>query len=208
MGKAKNKSKISQIFSQAPEINRLSAARVFLFGARDVWFVVGVPVFLHGILGWSFGEVGAFMACWVIAYGFVQAIAPKLTKRSVDGKSTEVKAALMWVCFLGLTPLAIVAAMNAGWPPGWVLVGGLGVFGFVFAVNSAVHSYLILAFSEHDGVAVNVGFYYMANAAGRLLGTLTSGAAYQWGGIEGCLLAAFVYLALAAVFTVALKRVV
>ena len=201
MGKAKKKAKFTEIFSKSREINLLSAARVFLFGARDVWFVVGVPVFLYDQLGWTFNQVGAFMAAWVIGYGFVQAVAPKLTSRSRDGLSTEVRAARVWLVMLALTVVVIIAALRVGIDPAIALIAGLAVFGIVFAVNSAVHSYLILALSENEGVTMNVGFYYGANATGRLLGTLLSGISYQWAGIDGCLIVAFAFLAAAAVFT-------
>ncbi|HBT41990.1 MAG TPA: MFS transporter [Rhodospirillaceae bacterium] len=201
MGKAKKKAKFTEIFSKSREINLLSAARVFLFGARDVWFVVGVPVFLYDQLGWTFNQVGAFMAAWVIGYGFVQAMAPKLTSRSADGLSTEVRAARIWLVLLALTVVVIIAALRLGVDPGVALIAGLALFGIVFAVNSAVHSYLILALSENDGVTLNVGFYYGANATGRLLGTLLSGISYQWAGIDGCLIVAFMFLVAATVFT-------
>lgn len=201
MGKAKKKAKFTEIFSKSREINLLSAARVFLFGARDVWFVVGVPVFLYDQLGWTFNQVGAFMAAWVIGYGFVQAMAPKLTSRSADGLSTEVRAARIWLVLLALTVVVIIAALRLGIDPGITLIAGLALFGIVFAVNSAVHSYLILALSENDGVTLNVGFYYGANATGRLLGTLLSGISYQWAGIDGCLIVAFMFLVAATVFT-------
>lgn len=204
MGVAKAKTKFSEIMSKSPAINRLAAARVFLFGARDVWFVVGLPVYLHGVLGWSFTAVGTFMAAWVIGYGFVQGLAPSLTKRSSDGRTTEIKAAQFWVFALVIVTACIAGALHAGWPPAMTLIVGLGVFGFVFAVNSAVHSYLILALTSADQVALNVGFYYMANAAGRLGGTVFSGLAYQWGGITGCLAVAAGMLVIAAIFTMAL----
>ncbi len=201
MGKAKKKAKFTEIFSKSREINLLSAARVFLFGARDVWFVVGVPVFLYDQLGWTFNQVGTFMAAWVIGYGFVQAVAPKLTSRSLDGLSAEVRAARIWLVLLALTVVMIIAALSLGVDPGVALIAGLALFGIAFAVNSAVHSYLILALSENDGVTMNVGFYYGANATGRLLGTLLSGISYQWAGIDGCLIVAFAFLVVATVFT-------
>ena len=182
---------------------------MFLFGARDVWFVVGVPVYLYDQAGWTFNEVGGFMALWVIGYGAVQAFAPKLTKSSPDGRSSEVRAAAIWIVLLALTPLVMISGLSfdvfSSLSATLVLVVGLAIFGAVFAVNSAVHSYLILAYSERDGVTLNVGFYYAANAVGRLLGTLLSGAAYQWGGIEGCLMVAFGFLLIAAVFTFMLQ---
>jgi predicted MFS family arabinose efflux permease len=187
----------------------LAAARLFLFGARDVWFVVAVPVFFYSVLGWSFSEVGAFMALWVIGYGFVQASAPAFVRRSADGRSSETRAARAWVFVLMLLPAAIVAAFYVplDWrpEPATAIVAGLALFGAVFAVNSSVHSYLILAYTDGpDDVALNVGFYYMANAAGRLLGTLLSGLTYQAAGLEGSLLAASALLAAAFLWTLTL----
>jgi MFS family permease len=189
LGRSKAKPKFGEVLSKTPEINLLSAARCVLFAARDVWFVVGVPVFLYSQLGWSFLEVGTFLAAWVIGYGFVQAVAPGVIRRSPDGRSTEIREARLWALVLALLPLAIIAALAAGAEPGTAIVVGLGLFGVVFAVNSAVHSYLILAYSDGDKVALNVGFYYMANAVGRLTGSLLSGIVYQAGGLYGCLLA-------------------
>ncbi len=206
MGKATSKTKFTQILSKSRDINLLSAARVFLFGARDVWFVVGVPVFLYDQLEWTFAEVGGFMAAWVIGYGAVQAIAPRLTRRSRDGQSAETASAAVWISALVGVPVLMIIGLRAEIDPTILIVGGLALFGLVFAVNSAVHSYLILAFSKHDGVAVNVGFYYMANAAGRLLGTLLSGLAYQWAGLAGCLTVATGFLITAAALTFVLRR--
>jgi MFS family permease len=73
IGQAKKKAPFTGILSNSPAINRLSLARLALFAARDVWFVVSVPIFLASVLGWSFTQVGGFMALWVIAYGGVQA---------------------------------------------------------------------------------------------------------------------------------------
>jgi predicted MFS family arabinose efflux permease len=204
MGKTKTKTKASDLFSKSRAINLLSMARVFLFGARDVWFVVGLPVFLTEILGWSFASVGAFLALWIIGYGFVQGAAPVILKNSRDGQSGEIKAAQLWIFILTGVTAMVAAAIQAGYEPAWTLVIGLGVFGLCFAVNSAVHSYLILAFAKTDDVAQSVGFYYSANAAGRLAGTLLSGIAYQWQGLVGCLGAAVVMLMLAGIFTVLL----
>jgi len=204
MGKTKTKTKVSELFSKSRAINLLSMARVFLFGARDVWFVVGLPVFLADILGWSFASVGAFLALWIIGYGFVQGAAPVILKSSRDGQSGEVKAAQLWIFILTGVTLMVAAAIHAGYEPAWTLIIGLGIFGLCFAVNSAVHSYLILAFAKSDDVAQSVGFYYSANAAGRLAGTLLSGIAYQWQGLVGCLGVAVVMLVLASVFTIAL----
>ena len=187
VGKMKSKPKFTQVFSNIPAINWLSASRFFLFGSRDVWFVVGLPVFLYEVLHWTFTEVGAFMALWVIGYGFVQASAPKLIRRSHHGHGPGGGTARLWAFLLSLFPAGIALGLQYGWPADIVIVTGLILFGIVFAINSAVHSYLILAYSDHDKVAMNVGFYYMANAGGRLVGTIISGWAYQTQGLEGCL---------------------
>jgi MFS family permease len=196
LGRAKDKPKFRAVLSKTREINLLSGARFFLFGARDVWFVVGVPVFLYAEMGWTFLQVGGFLAAWTIGYGFVQGIAPSLVARSADGRSAETRGARLWALLLALVPLAVVGAMEAGVRADVAVVGGLGLFGVVFAVNSSVHSYLILAHSEGDEVALNVGFYYMSNSGGRLLGTLLSGLVYQGWGVQGCLVAASVLVLL------------
>ncbi|MCW9045679.1 MAG: organoarsenical effux MFS transporter ArsJ [Alphaproteobacteria bacterium] len=204
MGKAKNKVSIKHLLSKSREINFLSAARVFLFGSRDVWFVVGLPVFLSAELGWNYSEVGTFMAAWVIGYGFIQASAPKLLPGTKDAPSGA-KAARLWAFILALLPAAMALGLQVGIEPTLVVIGGLGLFALVFAINSAVHSYLILAYSDHDQVAAHVGFYYMANAVGRLAGTLLSGLAYQWGGLNACLILSAVMVTLAAVLSLGLQ---
>ena len=187
VGKMKSKPKFTQVFSNTPAINWLSAARFFLFGSRDVWFVVGLPVFLSSVLGWSHTQVGGFLALWVIGYGFVQAAAPKLVRKSHHGPGPGGGSARASALILAAFPAGIALALMQGWPPGPVLVTGLILFGVVFAINSAVHSYLILAYSDFEKVSMNVGFYYMANAGGRLAGTVLSGLVYQNQGLEGCL---------------------
>lgn len=186
IGKSKAKPKFTQIFANNAAINWLSAARFFLFGARDVWFVVAVPVFMSGVLGWSFMQVGTFMAAWVIGYGIVQASAPALLglKQQAPGAG----AAQFWALVLLLIPAGIALALTySAWDAATILVAGLLLFGVIFAINSALHSYLILAYADHDKVALKVGFYYMANAGGRLTGTVFSGLAYQYYGLTGCL---------------------
>ena len=205
LGKSKEKVKFTQIFSKSRAINLLSAARFFLFGARDVWFVVGVPIFLHDIVGWTFTEVGAFMAAWVIGYGLVQAVAPGMLKHSADGLSSETRAAQFGAFVLAAIPVCIVAAIHSGTDHTLAVVGGLTLFGIAFAVNSSVHSYLILAFTDSDKVALNVGFYYMANAGGRLVGSLLSGLSYQFWGLTGCLLTASAFLVIAGLLTISLS---
>ena len=183
MGKSKASNSARELFAKSPGINALAAARIVLFGARDVWFVVGVPVFLYSA-GWTFSMVGGFLAAWTIGYGLVQALAPQLVRRSPDGLSSEVPAARAWSAALMLIPAALAVAVYVDVPQlQWIIVGGLGVFGFVFAVNSSVHSYLILAYAGTEKAAEDVGFYYAANALGRFLGTLLSGLLYQWGGL-------------------------
>ena len=194
MGKAKASKSAKELFAKNAGINALAAARVALFGARDVWFVVGVPVFLYS-QGWTFTMVGGFLAAWTIGYGLVQALAPNIVKRSADGLSHEVPAARWWSAVLALVPVGLAAAVVADVPHlQWVVVGGLGLFGFAFAVNSSVHSYLVLAYAGSEKAAEDVGFYYAANALGRFLGTLLSGLLYQWGGLLYALLGSAVML--------------
>jgi MFS family permease len=187
MGKIKAKVKFSQLFSKSREINILSAARFFLFGSRDVWFVVGLPVFLRGTLGWSFYQVGGFLACWVIGYGIIQFLAPVLIQRFGSGQPPRSKTIQFWTFTLTIVPAAIALALQLGVPGNIAIVGGLLLFGVVFAFNSAVHSYLVLAFTDDDKVALNVGFYYMANSGGRLAGTVLSGLVFQYFDLVGCL---------------------
>ncbi len=207
VGKMTSKPKFTQVFSKVPAINWLSAARFFLFGSRDVWFVVALPVFLVEVAGWSATGVGTFMAAWVIGYGFVQASAPKLLRRSHHGQGPGGGTARFLAFVLAVFPAGIVIAMQQGWPIEAVLVAGLILFGIVFAINSAVHSYLILAYSDHDKVSMNVGFYYMANAGGRLAGTVLSGLIYQTYGLEGCLWLSSGFVLAAAMLSFALPSV-
>lgn len=189
LGKPDRAAKFRQMFSNNRAVNVLAAARVFLFAARDVWFVVGLPFFLYSVLGWSFWQVGTLLAVWVIGYGAVQAAAPRLVRRRAadSGREPDGRTALLLSLVLALCPAAIAVALGARLDGTVAIVVGLIPFGFVFALNSAVHSYLILAYSDNDKVAMNVGFYYMANAFGRLAGTVLSGVMYEWHGLEACL---------------------
>jgi predicted MFS family arabinose efflux permease len=201
MGKSRASKSARELFAKNRAINLLAAARVVLFGARDVWFVVGVPVFLYAS-GWTFTMVGGFLALWTIGYGLVQAIAPSLVKRSADGLTAEVPAARLWSGLLAVVPIALALAVAFAVPHlTWVVVVGLGIFGFAFAVNSSVHSYLILAYAGSEKAAEDVGFYYAANAAGRLIGTLLSGLLYQWGGLLAALVGSAVMLVLCWLIT-------
>jgi len=202
LGKTKARPKFTQLFSNTPAINWLSAARFFLFGARDIWFVVGLPVFLFSVLGWRFSEVGAFLAVWVIVYGITQSCAPTILR----GHHPSGMTAKAWAFGLMLIPAGIALALQQGMEPNRVIIVGLIVFGAVFAINSAVHSYLIVAWSEHDKVSMNVGFYYMANAGGRLTGTVLSGWIYQTQGLVGCLWWSAGFVLMAGVLSLQLKR--
>ena len=207
MGRARAKPKFRHLFSKVAAINRLSAARFFLFGSRDLWFVVGLPVFLYDVLGWPFMEVGAFIAAWIIGYGLVQAGAPMVLRRSRGGLGPGGTTARRGALALMFVPAAMALALQGGGSPQAVVVGGLALFGLVFALNSAVHSYLVLAYSSHDKVALNVGFYYMANAGGRLVGTVLSGWVYQRAGLIGCLWWSAAFLSLAALISFTLPEV-
>lgn len=205
LGKAKASKSVKELFAKSRAINLLAAARIFLFGARDVWFVVGLPVFLYAN-GWSFLEVGGFLAAWTIAYGVVQAAAPRVVSRSGDGLSLEVPAARLWSLLLVAIPVALAVALQFAQAqrPDLVVAVGLALFGLAFAVNSALHSYLILAYAGSEKAAEDVGFYYAANASGRLMGTLLSGLLYQIGGMTGCLVGSAVMLALCWLLTLLL----
>lgn len=209
MGKSKASGSARELFGKSSAVNLLAAARIFLFGARDIWFVVGVPVFLYAN-GWTFTMVGTFMAAWTIFYGLVQASAPALIRRSGDGLTREVPAARLWSALLALVPALIIAAlaMNLAVRPDIIVVTGLAIFGAAFAVNSSVHSYLILAYAGSEKAAEDVGFYYAANAAGRFTGTLLSGLLYQWGGLTACLAGSSLMLAacFAATLLLPVKR--
>lgn len=183
---------VRELFSKTPAVNMLALARVFLFGARDIWFVVGLPVFLYAN-GWGFWQVGGFLALWTIGYGIIQGLAPELVAASRRLIGHPALAAMVWAGGLMLVPVAIVLAMPMG-PAVTVLVTGLMVFGFAFAVNSSLHSYLIVAFAGSKKAAEDIGFYYAANAAGRLVGTFLSGLLYQFGGIEACLIGSALFL--------------
>ena len=204
MGKSKASKSAKELFAKNAGINALAAARVVLFGARDVWFVVGLPVFLYSV-GWNFTMVGTFLAAWTIGYGLVQAAAPNLVRRSADGLSREVPAARLWSALLALVTIGLAAAVALDLPNlEWIVVGGLGLFGFAFAINSSVHSYLILAYAGSEKAAEDVGFYYAANALGRFIGTLLSGLLYQWGGLLYALIGSAVMLVLCWLVTLGL----
>jgi MFS family permease len=205
LGKAKSKPKFKQLFSKSDSINVLSLARMFLFGARDVWFVVALPVYLGTVFGWEHLWVGGFLATWVIAYGFVQGFAPRITGSS-RGKVPDGAAAMGWVAALALVTGLIAYSVQVQWHPQWVIVIGLLIFGAIFAVNSSIHSYLIVSYAKGDGVSMDVGFYYMANAMGRLIGTVLSGYLFQVGGLSLCLWVSFGFLVTTTLVSIKLPR--
>jgi predicted MFS family arabinose efflux permease len=209
LGKTKNKAKFSEMFSKSRAINILSAARMFLFGARDVWFVVALPVYLSVKFNWDDWRVGAFLATWVIGYGIIQAIAPRITGKSKKNIAVQIpdgRAAFKWALLLSFTPLIIIGALHFNFYPQPLLIIGLLIFGAVFAINSSLHSYLIVSYADSDGVSMDVGFYYMANAMGRLIGTVLSGFVYQAYGLEACLWISTVFIGLTVLISLKLPQ--
>ncbi|MEN2508136.1 organoarsenical effux MFS transporter ArsJ [Stutzerimonas stutzeri] len=205
LGKARAKPKFRELLSKSRTINVLSAARLFLFGARDVWFVVALPVYLSTVFGWDFWQVGGFLALWVIGYGIVQTVAPAITG-TMRGELPDGRAAFIWALLLAGLPAAIALGLGSDASSEAVLLGGLLLFGALFAVNSSLHSYLIVSYAKADGVSLDVGFYYMSNALGRLLGTLLSGWIYQRYGLEACLWISCGFVLLAALISMGLPR--
>lgn len=205
LGKAKNKPKFRDIFSKSSHVNILSAARLFLFGARDVWFVVALPVFLTAAFGWEHWYIGGFLALWVMAYGVVQGAAPFLLKQ-FSRHVPDGRIALLWALLLFAITVIIALSTQYQWHVQEILVTGLLVFGAIFAVNSAVHSFLIVHYSNTEGVSLDVGFYYMANAMGRLIGTVLSGWLFQAFGLAACLWVSAGFIALTAVISGFLPR--
>lgn len=220
LGKAKSKPKFHELFSKSKAINVLSAARLFLFGARDVWFVVALPVFLASQLQWDFWQVGGFLALWVIGYGVVQSLVPSILRvinvEVPDGRSAfwwalglaSITAGLAAILYFDLSPIFNVTGnfnvQNFSLPVSTILIVGLLLFGILFAINSSIHSYLIVSYAKADGVSLDVGFYYMANAAGRLMGTLLSGWVYQLAGLTWCLWVSAIFIFAAALLSMAL----
>jgi len=206
IGKSKKLQPLRIFSSESSTINRLSTARIFLFGSRDIWFVVALPVFLDEELGWSYNGIGGFLAGWVIGYGIVQSWAPSLL--GLLGRTKEtVQAAKIWALMLALSTIGIAIFVSAEISVNAIVIGGLLIFGIIFAINSSTHSFLILAYSkDEDTVAINVGFYYAANALGRLFGTLLSGLAYLVGGLDAALWISAGFLAINWALTLTLPQ--
>ncbi|MGB0458545.1 MAG: organoarsenical effux MFS transporter ArsJ [Porticoccaceae bacterium] len=203
--KTSYKPKFSESLSKSRDINLLSGARFFLFGSRDIWFVIALPVFLQSQLQWTHLQVGSFMACWVIGYGLVQALAPKITSNYQQQTPTGSELT-SWVAKLTFIPALIAAGLIYGLDPAIILIAGLLTYGVVFAINSSIHSFLIVAFSKRDSVSTDVGFYYMANAAGRLSGTLLSGLIYQQQGLVACLAVSSAMVIISTILSAKISR--
>lgn len=211
LGKAKNKPKFTEIFSKSRSVNILSAARLFLFAARDVWFVVALPVYLASQWGWDHWAVGGFLALWVIGYGIVQTLAPKITGASKVEAGTSQRipdgyTALVWSILLAFIPALIALSLYLDFLPQLSLILGLMLFGGLFAINSSLHSYLIVSYASEEAVSLDVGFYYMANAMGRLVGTVLSGWVYQSYGLVACLWISTAFIAMTALISIKLPR--
>ncbi|MGJ8581084.1 MAG: organoarsenical effux MFS transporter ArsJ [Psychromonas sp.] len=205
LGKAKTKPKFSQMFSKSGPVNILSAARLFLFASRDVWFVVALPIYLASIFGWSHSIVGGFLAAWVVAYGIVQGFAPKITAYfTKEGVAPDGKSAMLWCALLAVVTGILAIGIQVEWQLPTLIIVGLLIFGAIFAINSSLHSYLIISYAKQDGVSLDVGFYYMANAMGRLIGTVLSGWVYQAYGFAACLWIAFAFLVITSLISIKL----
>ena len=205
LGKAKNKPKFSEVFSKNRSVNILSAARIFLFASRDVWFVVALPVYLSTQLQWGHWQVGMLLALWVIFYGFIQTLAPKLTGIK-KGNIPDGKSAYLWSLPLLISSALLALVLHQGFDLVAVLVIGLLIYGGLFAINSSIHSYLIVSYAREDGASLDIGFYYMANAIGRLLGTVLSGWLFQVYGLALCLAVSAGMIALCSVISLALPK--
>ncbi len=205
LGRAKNKPRFTDIFSKSRSINILSGARLFLFGARDVWFVVALPVFLSQMFNWQHWTVSAFLALWVIGYGFVQSITPKLIQ--LNKGISPAKETCKWAVLLSIITIIIAISLYFQWFVQVILLVGIMLFGVIFAINSSLHSYLIVSMADADGVSLDVGFYYMANAMGRLIGTLLSGWIFQLYGLQACLAISFLFIILAAILSMKLPPI-
>jgi predicted MFS family arabinose efflux permease len=205
LGKATAKPKFSQIFAKTSDINYLSAARLFLFGARDLWFVIALPVFLSQKLGWDHYQVGAFLASWIIGYGLIQSMAPAITAK-VSGQLPDGHSAMRWAFALAIVPLLIALCLYSEFAVATSLIIGLMIFGALFAINSSIHSYLIVSYARADGASLDIGFYYMANALGRLTGTVLSGWVFQQAGLIACLLISGLFIFIAGLISLLLPR--
>ena len=205
LGVMKHKPAFNQIFSKSTAVNWLSLARFFLFGARDVWFVVALPVFLHTTLQWDFWQVGGYLASWIIIYGFIQAVAPRLTGKNQTPRAVRIQL-VIFGGLLALVPAGIAISLTHDFSVVYVVTIGLLMFALLFAMNSALHSYLIIRFARTEGASLDIGFYYMANAGGRLAGTVASGALFQVFGLDACLWVSALMIAYASITALLLPQ--
>lgn len=196
IAKSSTKPAFTEIFSKNKSINILSIARLFLFGARDVWFVIAVPLYLSQTLGWQHWSVATFFATWIIVYGFIQSLAPVITSQGSRNTQTG-RGVAGWTLILAVITGMMSIALYINYQASHVLLAGLVIFGVVFAINSSLHSYLIVSYSRSENVSMDVGFYYMANAMGRLIGTILSGLIFQIYGLAACLLISTLFLGIA-----------
>ncbi|MBB6481182.1 organoarsenical effux MFS transporter ArsJ [Spirochaeta isovalerica] len=206
IGETKNKMDFKKLFDISDKLKLLSGARVFLFASRDIWFVVALPVYFTAVFGWSHVEVGGFMALWVIGYGIIQGSAPLILKFWTKGQAPTGTAATNVSMLLALIMIAITFLFAFSIGPALTITIGLVIFGFVFALNSSVHSFLVLDYAHGDKAAANVGFYYMANATGRLIGTLMSGLLFQFGGVLLALAGSAIFLVVSYLITRKLQK--
>jgi predicted MFS family arabinose efflux permease len=200
LGKIKRKVKFKELFSKSDAINRLSLARLFLFASRDVWFVVALPVYFSETYGWNAWSVGALIAIWIIVYGGIQSIAPYFTGKRA-GKTPDGKSATLWASALIITPLLVMLSLPVS---PWLVILCLFIFGGLFAINSSLHSYLIVSYAQREGVSLDIGFYYMANAMGRLIGTILSGWIFVSVGFSACLFVSSLFILCAALISLRL----
>ena len=203
LGKAKYKAKFKDVFSTSSSVNLLSAARLFLFASRDVWFAVALPIYLSKTFNWNHWQVGTFIASWIIGYGLIQGIAPKITQAK-NQQTPDGQSAFNWAALLMLAPVLLVAGLHYELNAQLLTISGLLLFGFIFAINSSLHSYLIVSYAKDDGVSLDVGFYYMANAMGRLIGTILSGYLFTAYGFVYCLLASAAFIVITALLSLKL----
>ncbi|MFQ5543323.1 MAG: organoarsenical effux MFS transporter ArsJ [Nitrospiria bacterium] len=206
LGKSEKEATFKSLFSKSKAINILSLARFFLFGSRDIWFVIGLPVFLQVGLGWSYSSVGAFLASWIIGYGLAQTLVPKFIAGDKLTSTMGSKSVAFWTGILILFPACIALSLNKGFNNELIIIIGLLSYGIVFAINSIIHSYLVLAYSDDESVSTDVGFYYMANASGRLVGTLISGWVFQSYGFVACLWWSVGFLMIASIISLKLPK--
>lgn len=197
LGRVERKIKFKELFSKSAAINRLSAARLFLFASRDVWFVVALPVYFSETYGWNAWSIGALIASWIIVYGGIQSIAPYFTGKK-SGRVPNGKSAAFWALALTFTPLLVLLSLPVS---PWLVIACLFIFGGLFAVNSSLHSYLIVSYAQKEGVSLDIGFYYMANAMGRLIGTLLSGWVFVTFGLGACLVVSCLFILIATIIS-------